>query len=265
MNFHLADYYFKTGDEPKAFEWLAMALETASEKEYISQFENKVFDYHDLLFFGIKKLNRKHRSFLKNIFERVLGMAQTQWFSSDAKKRLTQQSENFYDISMSSFGSLEFKVRAEAVAENVWKRKISKLILAYLVLHEGDKMKINKDMAVDKFFGEMPMDKAEPLLHNAITNIRNALKTSGRDTQYLIYENKLLSLDPDYYYKSDAARFNRLYELIKSGETDTSKKKEYISEAKELYKGEFLPGFDYTWCNEMREEFRIKYDEIVRL
>src|SRR5258706_8343792 len=117
-------------------------------------------------------------------------------------------------------------------------------------------MKINKDKAVDMFLGDMPMDKAESLLHNAITNIRNAVKQANSGVQYLIYENKLLALDADYYYKSDAGEFNKLYELIKSQETDDVKKSEYIAKAKKLYKGEFLAGFDYDWCNELREEFR---------
>ena len=108
------------------------------------------------------------------------------------------------------------------------------------MIHHG--LKINKDKITDIFFTDMPMEKAEPLLHNAITNIRNALKTPGTDKKYIAYEGRLLSLNENYFYKSDAMEFNNLYKQIFSKDVNSAVKNEYINEAINLYKGEFLPG-----------------------
>lgn len=260
-NFHLADYYFKTGEKDKAAEFLFKSLQTASEYEYISMFENKIFDFRDLL--ELAMTNITYNIFLKDIVQRVIRKSQFTWLSDDCRNRLALKIENFYDINMISFGDNEFKIQGEIVSENKWKRKVSKLILAYLILNPG--IKINKDKITDIFFSELPMEKAEPLLHNAITNIRNVLKSSGSNKQYLIYEGSVLRLDTDYFYKSDAGEFKRYYGLISSGKVDNELKKKYISNAINLYKGELLPGCDYPWCKEMREDFANKYNELFTL
>lgn len=203
MYFHLADYYFKIKSYDKAKINLESYLQIASDRQYIPLVENKLYSHRKLFDFAIE--NDIHSSFIKEVTEKMFSTVNLEWLSDECKKRLNEQTENFYDISMTSIGELSFKVRGEIIKEEKWKRKKSKVILAYLVLNPN--IKLTKDQAVELFFPELPMEKAEPLFHNALNNIRNVFKGDEESfsPEYLLYENKILSLNPNYYYKSDAA------------------------------------------------------------
>ena len=105
MNFHLADYYLKTNDKKKSLIHLEKSLGTASENEYISIFENKVFGFRNLLETAFSE--NIYKDFLYKIINNVLARDQTAWLSDECRKRLSLQIENFYDVQMASFGSLE--------------------------------------------------------------------------------------------------------------------------------------------------------------
>ena len=256
--FHLADYYLKKGSSDTAITYLEDSLRIGSERQYISIFENKVFDCRELFELAINK--NIYKEFTQNIILNILHREEIKWLSKKCKHRLKIQIENFHDINMTSFGELSFKVRGKPVEEKLWTRKKSKVMLAYLILNL--EIKLTKDKAVDLFFPELPMDKAEPLFHNAITNIRNAL---GSKRNIVIYEDKILRLNSDLYYKSDAEEFNRLYKLAFSTHTSDDEKLDYLEKAREIYKGDFLTGVNETWCEEMRKEFEYRHSEISNI
>jgi hypothetical protein len=261
VSFHLADYYFKKEQFDKTLDYLTESLRLSSQNDYIPMYENKIPAHRELLDFAVS--NNIHKDFIQNMFDRYFRKTEINWLSQKCKTRLLKQIEKSYDVKMLCFGEFEFTSRGKRIAEKMWTRKISKLILAYLILNPG--IHINKDKAIDLFFPEVPMDKAEPLFHNAITNIRNTFSAvngkSKSSPGEIIYENKLLRLNPDYYYISDVSEFNKFYELALVSQ-DTSAKHNYLTKAASLHRGDFLPGVNDKWCNELRNSLSAKYSEI---
>src|SRR5437016_3358917 len=169
-----------------------------------------------------------------------------------------------YDIYLNTFGGAEIYVCGNIVTETQWLRKKSKLILIYLMVNKG--LRFTKDKMLELFFGELSADSAENIFHQAITNIRNAVKppesasANSNDTaektktakkegkasaqqSYIIYEDKILRLADGFHYKIDAMNFDSLIKQVKSSEIDDETKEKLAKEAIELYKGDFLAGY----------------------
>ena len=117
-------------------------------------------------------------------------------------------------------------------------------------------------------------DKADVVYHSAIYNIRTALKiydiksdkpkrskdkTYDYNPQYILYEDKTLKLNHDFYYKADNIEFERLYEKSKLPAYTIEEKINYSMSAIELYKGDFLPGYYDSWCEELRVKYKNMY------
>jgi two-component SAPR family response regulator len=197
---------------------------------------------------------------------------------------------------MTSLGSIEISVRGKPVTEDKWIRKKSKLILVYLMLNPG--IKFTKDKMMDMFFQELSVESAENIFHQAVTNIRNAVKPYDINTicvpvqnekaksskikslsikekkagdikaiepSFIIYEDKILRLSPDYYYNVDVIEFNKFYSKVKSSESDEETKEISAKKALELYKGDFLPGYYDPWCEDLRENLTNKYIDLCSI
>ena len=78
----------------------------------------------------------------------------------------------------------------------------------------------------------------------------------------MIYEDKILRLNPDYNYSTDALEFDRLYHKAKSAESNLEIKESSAKKAIKIYKGDFLAGQYDPWCEELREEYSNKYIDL---
>ncbi|MGH2574991.1 MAG: tetratricopeptide repeat protein, partial [Ignavibacteria bacterium] len=263
--FHLADYYLKKQNYDKAAEYLGQSLGLCADKDYISFLEHELIFDKTLFDFAIlsPKL-ASHRGFIRSIFEREINKLNIDWLSDECKRRLSIQTDKLYHINLISFGTFEFRIGGNFIPEKMWIRKKAKLILAFLLVNKREKL--TKDKLLDMFFGELPVDTAENAAYQAITNIKDAIKRSiptqmklffekKKISPYLDYKNKILQLNQDFFYKSDANEFEELYHQIKSSEIPNNDKIKYAKKAIEFYKGEFLSGHDDVWCLELRQKY----------
>ena len=286
IEFHLADYYYKAGSIDTALKYLSSSLSVSSEKQYVSFLEQNFTGSRYL--FDLAYQNGIEKNFITGLRINLLDRLNYGWLSEECRQRLLTVSDCLYDIRLTSFGSIEISVRGSTVPEDMWIRKKSKLILVYLMLNPGEKF--TKDKMMDLFFRELSVESAENIFHQSITNIRNCVKpydsgsvkltpkdkakkpsgtkakkskgTFENEPSFIIYEDKILRLNPDYNYKADALDFDRLYHKAKSAESNHETKEYSAKEAIKIYKGEFLAGQYDPWCEELREEYSNKYIDL---
>lgn len=178
--------------------------------------------------------------------------------SDEYKAKMKVEVYKLFDINMKSFGTLEFIFRGEPVPESKWKRKKGKLILAYMMLDPKDKY--SRDKIIDIFFSGTNVEKIEEIFKHEIFAIRSTFKLQYLNI--LMYEDKMLYLNPDCYFKSDTVEFNKYYKLIKSSTASNKEKKHACINAIELYKGDFMENIYESWCEDLRDEFRDKFISI---
>lgn len=276
VQFHLADFYLKSNMTDTARKYLSLCLDTSSDKQYISYLENEVFPSRRVFDFAIE--NNIQKQFVKTIIENVRNKNTYSWISGECKKRLEVQAESLTDLGLYTFGKTEIWLRGEKVPEEKWTRKKSKIILAYLLV-KPDYI-LNKNKIIDIFFQDIPIDTVDTVYHNTLSNIRSAVKIdplknfpaveqSGKKKskfeiapQFLIYEDKNLSLNKDYFYKSDNIEFEKLYNSAMASGTNISKKIDLCKKAAGIYKGEFMPGYYDAWCEQMRQNYSNMYQKI---
>ena len=288
VQFHLSDYYFKKGNLQTALSYITECLNTASEKQYNSFLSQHFMQMRYLFDFALS--NNIHKDYINTIYNTVIERNSFVWLSVECRKRLNKEKIGLYDIYLSTFGGTEIFVRGKLIPEDKWIRKKSKMLLVYLLINQG--VKIQKDKVLGLFFSELSANSAENVFHQAITNIRSAVKpemvkpeteikpvkeaavtkskASSKKTEniaelspsYIIYEDKILQMASGYDYKVDVIEFNKMVNIVKSSEIDENLKEKTAKEAIELYKGEFLPGYYDDWIEELRTVLEHKHIEL---
>ncbi len=239
--------------------------------------ELKLFTYAEKLFpltrelFDLALSQNICRSFIQSAYSSLIARNSLPWLSDEAKTRLALESRKLTDIRFSPFGNTEFYLRAEKISEDKWIRKKSKVLLAYLMSDPGRVH--TKDVIMDMFFGDIPQAKADTMYHSTIYNIRTALKiytdtaagekksrskAADINPQYIVYEDKTLRLNPDFYYVSENDEFEKYCAKVQLTHSSDEEKITAAEKAVGLYKGDFMPGYYDGWC----EELRVKYKNL---
>ena len=272
IEFNLADYYLRSGMGESALEYLKDCLKVSSEKQYMSFLEQEILNSRSVFDFAISHPElSEYKKYIRTLFENVRQRLDYDWLSEKYRERLTKQTKELDDIRMNTFGRLEFELRGEPIPESKWTRKKSRIILAYLFA-EPNRV-LTKDKIVDEFLQDTPPEKVDALYHNTLSNMRAALKVeydfkirSGKKSgkskasedwspNLLLYEGKTLRWNNDFYYWSDCAEFEKLYNSAMSSSAEPKLKLKQCLQAVELYKGDFLPGYYESWCEEMRQNY----------
>lgn len=277
VQLHLADLYYKKGEQLVSQQYLSECFASAREKKYhsflLQHFRPMRYLFDTAIAAGIEK------DFVDHLKNNVVKRNSLNWLSEECRSRLAKENASLVDICLKAFGGAEISVRGTAIPEESWLRKKSKLLLVYLLINQG--IRIQKDKVLGIFFAELSPESADNIFHQAITNIRNVLKPSvnakqneeakakrskksaGADNtvSYIVYEDKILHMTPGFEYYVDVLEFNRLAALVKSPETDESAKSAYARQAISIYRGEFLPGYYDEWIEELRSILEHKYIE----
>ena len=254
--FYLAQYYSLGGHEKTCRKYLEESLKLSKENGYIS-FLQREFETNKFLY-DLSVSENIHKDFTRSLINDKIKYYEKLWAEN---KLLTEN--KLYDIELSSMGRLEFKVRGKVIPESKWTRKKGKLILAYILLNKD--FNITKDKIIDLFFQDTPEDRSDNIFHQAISSIRNVIKGNENSPQFILYENKILKLNPDYNYFVDSSEFNNLYNLVMSSETNEINKIKYSVKAIELYKGELMEGFYESWCEDLRGEYTNKFIKLSEI
>ncbi|HRJ02975.1 MAG TPA: BTAD domain-containing putative transcriptional regulator [Ignavibacteria bacterium] len=279
---YISELYLKSNNYQTSFGYLCDAIENLNKYSMYSFLENRILPSRALFDLAISQnLNKK---LVKEIGERFISRRDLPFLREEYLMELNGKIARFIDISFRCFGNTELYLRGDLVAEDKWIRKKSKILLAYLMC---DPQKIHtKDKIIDMFFffDDMPADKADMAYHSAIYNIRTALKiydiksdkpkrskdkTYDYNPQYILYEDKSLRLNPDFFYTSDNVEFEKLYNKIKLPSLSIEEKITNSVKAIEMYKGDFLPGYYDSWCEELRVKYKNMFitlcEELIKL
>lgn len=290
--FYLSELYFTNNIYNTSLEYFTLAIGELKKYGLYSFFENRI--YHSRALFDFAFSQRINVKLIKEIGIRFLKKPSLLCLREEYRKELSEKIARFIDISFRCFSVTEIYLRGGLVAEDKWIRKKSKILLTYLMC---DPQKIHtKDKIIDMFFDDMSADKADMAYHSAIYNIRTALKiydiksdkpkrskdkTYDYNPQYILYEDKTLRLNPDFYYTSDNVEFEKLYNKTKLPSLSIEEKITHSVEAIDFYKGDFLPGYYDSWCEELRVKYKnmyislceelikfleaeIRYDEVIK-
>lgn len=278
--FYLASYYLKTNHTETSQKYLKQAFDPAYGHDLASFFERELPFHRDL--FDLSVTAGISRTLRRKVCGSYLNRRQFPWISEKCRNRLAADAAKLTDLKLYPFGKAEIYLRGKPISEEKWIRKKSKILLIFLM---SDPARIHtKDEIMDIFFDDMPADKADVVYHSAIYNIRTALriydiksskpkrsrdKSFDYNPQYILYEDKTLKLNPDFYYKTDNIEFEKFYENSKLPVLAIEDKIKYSMSAIELYKGDFLPGYYDSWCEELRVKYKNMYitlcEDLIKL
>ncbi|NOS83811.1 MAG: tetratricopeptide repeat protein, partial [Ignavibacteria bacterium] len=280
VSFYLAVLYLRNDQFETALIFLKTALDPKHQKELISFLERELPLHQDIMDFAVS--NNNNKPLIQLVYDKIRNRETYNWLSKDCLKRFASEMDKITDIIFKPFGKTEIYLRGGFIQEDKWIRKKSKILLAYLMC---DPEKIHtKDKIMDMFFDDMPADKADIVYHSAIYNIRTALKiydiksdkpkrskdkTHDYNPQYILYEDKTLRLNPDFYYKADNIEFEKFFEKSKLPALSSEEKIKHSINAIEIYKGDFLPGYYDSWCEELRVKYKNMYitlcEELIKM
>lgn len=264
--FHLSLLKIKTNNFSIAHVYIKESFNNLKRQMNNSFLENCIIRSRIVFDYAISE--NIDKKMIRDIASSLFTKYQLNFLNDEFKKYYTEEINRLLDLQFLPFGKAEIFLRGERISEDKWIRKKSKILLVYLM---SDPNQIHtKDEIMDIFFDDMPADKADVAYHSTIYNIRSALKiydiksdkpkrskdkTYDYNPQYILYEDKSLRLNPDFYYTSENVEFEKLYNKTKLPSLSVEEKITHSVKAIELYKGDFLPGYYDSWC----EELRVKY------
>lgn len=278
--FHTACFYLNDRQFHLTIHYSTQAFNLLHKHGMYSFLENRIINSRVLFDFAVcQSINAK---FIKEIGIRFLKKPDLPFLREEYSIELNEKINRFIDIRLRCFGLTELCLRGDLVTEDKWIRKKSKILLVFLM---SDPTRIHtKDEIMDIFFDDLPADKADVVYHSAIYNIRTALKiydiksdkpkrskdkTFDYNPQYILYEDKTLRLNPDFYYTSESIEFEKHYNKTRLPALSKEEKISHSVKAIKMYKGDFLPGYYDSWCEELRVKYKNMYitlcEELIKL
>ncbi|MBN8585016.1 MAG: hypothetical protein J0M37_07950 [Ignavibacteria bacterium] len=281
--FHLADFYKKSGNLLKSFQFLKEVLTVSSEKEYSAFLQREILHERELFDFALA--NRINNRFVKEIINSAAEKNKADWISDECRQRFEEKLESFNDIHLILFGKNEVRIRGRQQDDSAWGKKKWKLIFIYLLV--SARMTLSKDKIIDIFYPETPAESAENIFHQMISKFRNLFKTAfaegtSRETEkdksekkgkqkniddiklipsLISYEDKQLQFSNDFIIYIDSVEFEKIAKKLPVIK-DPSEKLQMMEKAIELYKGDFMDGNYETWCEELRTKYRTEFISI---
>ncbi|MBL7129112.1 MAG: tetratricopeptide repeat protein [Ignavibacteria bacterium] len=270
---HLADYYLEKGESDAALKYITASIDAVDKKEYNSMLQKEILFKRNVFDFIIE--NKINPELMSKVYFSVLDLDCYNWGSDEFKKRLNLSIDKFYDLKVTTFGGLNIKIRGKLIPDDLWVRKIRKLIFAYIILNY--KKNITKDSLIDLFYPESTPENADNIFHQTLSNIRAIIKkeagfcipvlkskkwTMLAAPSYISYQKQILSLNPYYLYNVDVFDFENSYR--KGVSLSENEREEHLKNAVNLYKGNFLEGFYQSWCEEMRKTYEQQYESALK-
>lgn len=258
--FYVAKCYQKNNPET-CKQYLRKVFELSREKGYFS------FLFREYIrSSGMFELpGTEYRSSIMEYISTAEEIEGFEWVSQNHRRQLKDLVNKQYDLKMLCFGGLRFILRGEEIPEKKWLRKKRKLLLCFLFLSANKTL--SKDKIVDLFFGDTPLESIDNTFHQAVSNIRTALRTDmtaaekkvkTKNDDLLLYEDRNLRLNSLQNYYSDLDDFDNLINKGFSAQNRTGLI-EYLLKASSLYSGSVLEGYYEDWCESLREEYKNKY------
>lgn len=259
--FYTARFYFNIGSLDTCARYLSEAFSISNEKGYYSFLLREYLRSNSIFFVSKNRFKNTINDCLSLIHE----IAELDWISSNYKRQLLELIDSQYDLKLLAFGGLRFILHGEEIPEKKWIRKNRKLLLCYLLLSPNKTL--SKDKIIDVFYGDTPLESADNTFHQAVSNLRGALKLNPKDktgkvendvSDMIIYQDKTLRLNNDYNFYTDLNDFDNAVKKAGAAK-DSEHRMDFLIKAARLYAGDVLEGYYEPWCESLREEYRNKF------
>lgn len=127
-------------------------------------------------------------------------------------------------------------------------------VLYYLL----DRGRVARDQLMETFWPEYAPGRQVSSLHTAIYSIRRELGKEGINFDGTIYR-----LDPELSVQYDVAKFEQAASIAEGLPPGDPRSMFALTEAVNLYGGQFLPEFDTEWVNERRRALELQYLDLL--
>jgi LuxR family maltose regulon positive regulatory protein len=133
-------------------------------------------------------------------------------------------------------------------------KPLAREILFYLVEHP----RVARDQLMEAFWPDHPPGRQVSSLHTAIYSIRREL---GKEA--ISFDGNLYSLQSKGGVQYDVGRFEQTASIAEGLPPGDPRSMFALTEAVNLYSGEFLPEFDSEWVDERRRSLEMRYLDLL--
>ncbi len=133
-------------------------------------------------------------------------------------------------------------------------KPLAREILFYLI----ERPRVARDQLMETFWPDFAPGRQVSSLHTAIYSIRREL---GKDA--VQFDGNLYSVDAESDIRYDVAQFEQAASVAEGLPTGDPRLMFALTEAVNLYSGEFLPEFDSEWIDERRRSLELRYLDLL--
>ncbi|MDK1044256.1 MAG: BTAD domain-containing putative transcriptional regulator [Anaerolineales bacterium] len=133
-------------------------------------------------------------------------------------------------------------------------KPLAREILFYLL----ERPRVARDQLMETFWPDISPGRQVSSLHTAIYSIRREL---GKEAVH--FDGNLYSIDSDSNIQYDAALFEQAASVAEGLPPGDPRLMFALTEAVNLYGGEFLPEFDSEWIDERRRSLELRYLDLL--
>ncbi|KPJ66661.1 hypothetical protein AMJ44_08045 [candidate division WOR-1 bacterium DG_54_3] len=257
--FKLSRCYYKQGNHEQSLTCFKKCLDIARARGYDAYLLLEARDDIDLFKLAIE--NGCMVEFVLHILERVE--------SEQARDVLNwmQIKRGIYDLDCWLLGKLEIRDSQGRIIKPSWRTKNTEELFVLFIA--GQKKKYSKDELIDMFWPHKNLRGAAHSLHVEISALRNTLKEilrSDFDKQKIvIYTNQYYYLNPKIYISTDVQKYQQLVNQAAAAMTQNpAKAKPLLTQALDLYRGDFCEGIRAEWCDEMKSYYRKSVLDVLK-
>lgn len=150
------------------------------------------------------------------------------------------------------FGGFEARCGMQVVARMRTAKTAS--LLAYLVVHPPHRFA--REALADRFWGELPPERARNNLSVALNALRHALVAPHTPTPLLQTDAHAVALHPDGF-SADVLEFERALDVAAQA-SDPATQYQQLTQAVNLYQGEFMAGYYDDWILQKAAELQTR-------
>lgn len=132
-------------------------------------------------------------------------------------------------------------------------------LLAYLIVHPPHRFA--RESLADRFWGELPPERARNNLSVALNALRHTLHSPNALTPLLLTDAHTVALHPDGF-NADVLEFEHALNLAERVSDPAVQYQQFV-QAVALYQGEFMAGYYDEWVIEKAAELQIRYQHAL--
>lgn len=154
---------------------------------------------------------------------------------------VSEQWKPYLPVRITTFGGLSFSAGENQVRRQIDAGRKLPSLLAYLLLHPGRAIPISE--ILEAVWPDSESDDPAHAFKTLVYRVRNMMKEDGipYSRECIIVRSGTCRWNPELPYTIDAEEFERCYKQAILPSTSAAQKRELLTRAVSLYRGDFLP------------------------